>query len=775
MSRHLPQFTESQLLLALEKHYQLSGSLKVLDGYLDQNLLLTTDSGTQFVVKVANSAEPIPSLLMQNLAMARLMRQGLPVPHALKVRGSRDDFFVLKDDGGNEFVLRVLSFLTGQFYAEAEKHCMPLWQSLGQLLGRIDTELAEFDHPGAHRELEWDLALGAPMVERSLPLLGEADLALLQPILDCYHRDVAPKLKSLPQQVIHNDANDFNLLVDDPQIPVAITGLIDFGDMVYSHRINELAIACAYAIMKQDNPLKVICAVTSAYHRQLPLEAEELEVLLPLIQLRLCTSIANAHWEAKAQPDNEYLSVSVAPARASLSQLAHLNGADALEQLRLACHLPRRVGRDLEQIVQFRQSHLSKNLSVSYQQPLKIVRGRGAYLFDEQGKAYLDMVNNVCHVGHCHPHVVAAGQAQMAQLNTNTRYLHDNIIGYAEKLLATFPEPLSVLMLVNSGSEANELAFRLARAYTGSEQLLVVDGAYHGNTSGCIDASSYKFDGPGGEGAKPHVMKVALPDPFRGPHKGMGRDCGGQYAQDVARAVAELTEQGLKPGAFICESLQGVAGQIIMPEGYLEQAYQSVREAGGVCIADEVQVGFGRVGTHMWAFETQNVVPDIVTLGKPIGNGHPMAAVVTTPEIAKAFETGMEYFNTFGGNPVSCAIGTAVLEVIEQEQLMAHAHKVGQQLQQGFKDLANRFQCIGDVRGLGLFIGVELVEDRDSLLPATQLTGELVERLKQKHQILLSTEGKYYNVLKIKPPMAFSSEDAERVLAAVAQELTELC
>jgi 4-aminobutyrate aminotransferase-like enzyme len=580
-------------------------------------------------------------------------------------------------------------------------------------------------------------------------------------------------LSELPQGVIHNDANDYNLLIDDVNKPTKITGLIDFGDVVYSHVVNDLAITCAYAMMAQDDPMSVLKHIVKGYHQIRPLNDAEIEVLWSLIALRLCTTVCNSALAISQQLENEYLLVSVKPAWDLLEKMANISVFSAQCQIRIAGGLDVAQGQTSAQIINFRQQHLGKTLSLSYQQPLKIVRGEGAYLYDEQGIGYLDMVNNVCHVGHCHPKVVAAGQAQLAKLNTNTRYLHDNLVNYAEKLLATMPKQLTVCMFVNSGSEANELAFRMARNFSGSKELLVVDGAYHGNTNACIEASPYKFDGPGGDGAKDYVHKVMLPDPYRGKFSGTGLESGQAYAASVADVIACLAQQDKTPGAFICESLQGVAGQIIMPQGYLAAVYSQVRAAGGVCIADEVQVGFGRVGTHMWAFETQEVVPDIVTLGKPIGNGHPMACVITTQAIADAFVTGMEYFNTFGGNPVSCAIGLAVLEVIEQDKLRENALNTGRYLRQQLTDLQQRFDLIGDVRGLGLFIGVELVEDRETKQPATEKTAWLVEFVK-RHQILLSTEGPFYNILKIKPPLAFKPADADKFITALHLGLTEL-
>jgi 4-aminobutyrate aminotransferase-like enzyme/Ser/Thr protein kinase RdoA (MazF antagonist) len=425
-----------------------------------------------------------------------------------------------------------------------------------------------------------------------------------------------------------------------------------------------------------------------------------------------------------------------------------------------------------EDIFTLRQQLTGKNLSISYKKPLNIVRGFRQYLYDECGQAYLDAVNNVAHVGHCHPRVVKAAQQQMAVLNTNTRYLHENLVKYAQRLCATLPEPLSVCFFVCSGSEANELALRLARAHTEHTDVIVVDGAYHGNTTSLIEISPYKFDGTGGSGAPPHVHKVIMPDVYRGPYKANDPQAGGKYARHVQQTIEKLQQQNRHVAAFFCEPLLGCAGQIVLPSNYLKEAYRYVRAADGVCVADEVQIGFGRVGTHFWGFETQDVVPDIVTLGKPIGNGHPLAAVVTTLEIAASFANGMEYFNSFGGNPVSCAVGLAVLDVIEDERLQENALNVGAHMLAGLEGLMKKHRLIGDVRGMGLFIGVELVLDRETLAPAADQAAYIVERMKE-HGILLSTDGPLHNVLKIKPPMVFSEADADFLVGTLDKILAE--
>ena len=419
-----------------------------------------------------------------------------------------------------------------------------------------------------------------------------------------------------------------------------------------------------------------------------------------------------------------------------------------------------------------RRRRLGPNLSLAYAAPLHIVRGRGQFLYDAEGRAFLDCVNNVCHVGHCHPKVVEAARRQTAVLNTNTRYLHENLVRYAERLSATLPDPLEVCYFVCSGSEANELALRMARAHTGRDDLVVLEGAYHGNTAALIDASPYKFNGPGGRGASPHVHKAVMPDDYRGPYRRGEPDCGARYAGHVEQAIEQARADGREIATFFSETLLGCGGQIELPPGYLEAAYGHARDAGALCIADEVQVGFGRVGTHFWGFQTQGVVPDIVTMGKPIGNGHPLAAVVTTREIASSFDTGMEYFNTFGGNPVSCAIGLAVLDVIEEEQLQARALAVGGYLKDRLAASQADHGVVGDVRGRGLFLGVEFVSDRETREPATDAARYVVERLKDLG-ILTSTDGPDDNVLKIKPPLVFSRADADRLATTLDAVLAE--
>lgn len=431
-----------------------------------------------------------------------------------------------------------------------------------------------------------------------------------------------------------------------------------------------------------------------------------------------------------------------------------------------------RQEKDFRETLEKRRTFLAKNLSISYERPVKIVRGWMQYLYDDTGRAYLDVYNNVPLVGHSHPRVVRAAQEQLALLNTNTRYLHDNVNRYAERLTEKLPEPLRVCFFVNSGSEANELALRLARAHTGREELIVLEHAYHGHTNTLIDISPYKFDGPGGGGKKPWVHVAPLADDYRGLYRREDQQAGAKYARHVAEIFERTPKGGRGVAAYIAETLPSVGGQIVFPTGYLERVYKHVRAAGAVSIADEVQVGFGRLGTHFWGFETQGVVPDIVVLGKPMGNAFPLAAVVTTKEIATSFANGMEFFSTFGGNPVACAAGLAVLDVLEEEKLQENALRVGTHLKSELQALQQKHALVGDLRGSGLFLGVDLVVDRNTREAAPLQASYVVNRLRDCG-ILAGTDGPHHNVIKLRPPLVFTEKDADLFVSTLDRILEE--
>ena len=1005
-----PAVTPAEARVLARSRFGLEGKVRELPSERDRNFLIESGDGA-WVLKLAHADEAPEVLDLQHRSLERIAERasGLAVPQVRRSLAGHEVEPVETADG-TRHLARVLSWVPGRVWATVSPHTPRLLRSLGSVLGRIDAALDGFSHRAARRELKWDLT--RPEWTRSL--LGDvADptrRALAERHLDRFEREVRPALDQLRRGVIHNDANDWNVIVA-PGHPYQrdVAGLVDFGDLLETAVVAELAIGCAYAMQGKPDPLGAAVDVVAGYHAAHPLSALELALLFPLICTRLAVSVINAAHQRTIFPDNQYLLISERPAWDTLERLeeehprlahyafraaagleavpsapavvswlqrnrsgmdplldglpsasltaldlsggstlietpeepedvaafgaklagtmadrgatvgvgrygearllytragyeaqgnerpmprtVHLGldlfapaatavlaplpgvvaavrdngmdrdygptvilrhdadgvpfhtlyghlGRDCLAALQPGQTLARgdRIGtigaddvnggwpphlhfqlvtdlldrdgefpgvaradrravwqgllpdpnlvarlpaplvaspeRRSEAILESRRQHLGPSLSISYRRPLTIVRGWKQFLYDADGLRYLDAVNNVPHVGHCHPRVVRAAREQMAVLNTNTRYLHERLVEYAERLTATLPEPLRVCYLVNSGSEANELAIRLARVATGRRGMVVVDVGYHGNTTTLVDVSPYKHDGPGGRGAPPWVRKIPMPDDFRGAFRRNDPDAGPKYAAAVSDAVAALEADGEPAAAFLAESILSCGGQVVLPPGFLAEAYRRIRAAGGVAIADEVQVGFGRVGTHFWAFETQRVVPDIVTLGKPIGNGHPLGAVVTTPAIARAFANGMEFFSTFGGNPVSCAAGLAVLDVLAEEGLQAQALAVGAHLLEGLQGLVARHPVAGDARGLGLFVGLELVRDRATLEPAREEASYVANRLRDRG-ILVSTDGPFANVLKFKPPLCFDSADADQLVAALDAVLGE--
>jgi 4-aminobutyrate aminotransferase-like enzyme len=661
--------------------------------------------------------------------------------------------------------VRLLTYLPGIPLVEHRERTSALLEDLGRCVGEVDAALADFDHPAIHRDFHWDLANASRVIAEHLPLLRDERVrAMVREASARAVRAVAARKAWLRRGATHNDANDWNVLVADGRV----SGIIDFGDMVATWTVADPAVAIAYAVLDAPDPLATAASIARGYHRVHPLRDEEIGALFPLVCLRLCMSACIAAWQRQQRPDDGYLDVSQAPIRRTLPALGAIDALRAENVLREACGLEPRMTSD--QVLDARARLTGRNLSLGYCDPVHLVRGWMQYLFDADGRRYIDGYNNVPHVGHCHPRVVDAAERQMRMLNTNTRYLHESLERFAERLTSTLPPPLRVCYFVNSGSEGNELALRLARAHTRRRDLIVLEAAYHGNTTTLIDISPYKFNGPGGNGKPDWVHVAPIPDVYRGPHKADDARAGEKYAASVAELVDWLEREGTGVAAYIAESCPSVAGQIMLPAGYLNAVYRTVRKAGGVCIADEVQTAYGRIGTHFYGFEQQEVVPDIVVLGKPIGNGHPIGAVVTTPEIAASFANGMEFFSTFGGNTVSCAVGAAVLDVVEQEQLQVHAQRVGARLLAKLRQLVGAHPLVGDVRGSGLFVGIELVRHRETLAPAAREASDVVNRLR-KHGVLVGTDGPFHNVLKIRPPMPFSDSDADDLVSALEAAL----
>ena len=992
----------SQAKEILSSLYDIHGSLSKLPGDVDFNFRVKVDDGDGYILKVSRPDQDEEYLNFQQAILLHLeSHPEITAPQTIKSKSGKITSEYI-DPKGNIRMVRLLTWIPGRLWSSVNPHSNDLRLSLGTECGKLTQALQDFDHPKAHRSFEWDIAESL-WTKDNIHLFDSEKKEIVSYFLSLFEQQ-QQTYNTLRKSVVHNDPNDNNILVSSDLIHPKVIAAIDFGDAIYTQTINDLAIACAYAIMHHNDPLEASLAVIKGYHQSFPLEEIELAHLYSCISMRLVTTVTKSALGKLKEPDNEYLSISEKPAWDVLYKWHEINADFAHYSFRQTCgfsphpkevafknwakeqqfpldelfppierkevHLldlsvsstwighrsefndldlfqfkidklqkehpskiiaggylePRPIytstaydkignyGRESrtvhlgidfwlpahtpvhalfdgevvvavddvgdkeyggllilkhqvddlefytlyghntpksilkhklgdriqkgqkiselgnypengnwaphlhfqimlslldykddfpgvaypnqldvwkslcldpnllfkldnltspqfipnEELIDYRKQHLGKGLSLQYKVPIKMVRGDGVWLIDQQGRKYLDTVNNVAHVGHEHPAVVKAGQEQMAVLNTNSRYLHENINKLAKELIETLPPELNVMHFVNSGSEANELAVRMAKTMTGQKDIIASEVGYHGNTNICVDISSYKFDGKGGNGAPEHTHIFALPDSFRGKYQ--GKNSGQQYAEEVQKCIDHIHEKDRGVSALIIESIISCGGQIDLPEGFLKQAYKAVRNAGGLCIADEVQVGCGRVGKAFWGFQLHDVVPDIVTMGKPLGNGHPIAAVACTQEVADAFANGMEFFNTFGGNPVSCAIATEVIRTVKREQLQENALHIGEYLKKELKLLSKKFPIIADVRGQGLFLGIELVDADKQPLEAQ--TTYLANRMKE-HGILMSTDGPDHNVLKIKPPMVFSKENADDLIHYLNKILAE--
>lgn len=733
-------------------------SLKALAGYANLNFSFQKGDDTFILKTYPFTEERLQSLEAENKLLHHLT-QHHELAHPEPIAFADGSWVKTEKIAGVDTLCRILTYLPGTFLGDSPASSS-LYAKLGIALSGLDLKLSKHTNLGIQgRQQAWDLQ----NFHWSLPAIQDISEPSKQKIIRYFFQQfdihVAKKLPFLRKQLIHGDANEWNILVENEEV----TGLIDFGDACFSPVINEVAIALTYLIYDKEKPLDWTDDFLKGYHSRFPLLPEELEILYYLIAARLCTSVCQSAQAKKATPDNPYLSVSEQAAWDTLHKWIVISPLFAENHFRKALGLPPKEELPVSYQWQRRKTYLSPILSVSYKNPLAIQGSAFQYFYDSHGNTVLDAYNNIPHVGHCHPHVVEAGQKQMALLNTNTRYLYDALPAYAEKLLSKFPPKLNRVFFVNSGSAASDLALRMATAHTGNSNVMVVEHGYHGNTQKSIDISDYKFSNKKGQGQKSNILKAALPDTYRA--KFPRQDTIGiSYAQE---AIKQMNAFGEPVGAFIAEPIVGCGGQVPLAAGYLEALYPAIREQGGVCISDEVQTGFGRIGAHFWGFEAQGVVPDLVILGKPMGNGHPMGAVVCTQAVAESFEKGVEFFSSFGGNPVSCEIGKAVLEVIEQEELQRNAWEVGNFYKENLTQLAKRHPSIGDVRGSGLFLGVELI-DPETGREASDLAAYIKNHLRDRH-VLISTDGPFDSVLKTKPPLCFTKENAIQVVEALDQ------
>ncbi|WP_299851747.1 aminotransferase class III-fold pyridoxal phosphate-dependent enzyme [uncultured Roseovarius sp.] len=984
----------------------ITATLRPLDGEFDLNFMVDGTPG--YVLKVMRAGCNVDLVDMQCRAIAHLGALGTdtPVPGVVPT-ASGDLFTQAPDENGDSRILWLLERAEGIPYATYRPHTSDLAHALGRHLGAMDKALADFTHPGLARDFKWNLAQGDWIANRTSVIADTVRRARLDRIADGF-KAIKPALEALPKVAIHNDLNDYNILVaGDLSEPPRISGLIDFGDMCAAPRICDLAIAGAYLVLDHDDAEGMLAALVSGYHAIHPLTPEEVDMIWPLVQMRLAVSLVISTQMAMEKPDDPYVVISQAPAWRFLES-DQINTGTIAPRLRAACGLPVTdaaprimawldkergnfaplIGEKLDEVpmgslsvevsttpqnpfhitaeeaatagaeyhrdapvwmgyyreprliytesffrlgpwkasdrrtvhlavdvfadagtplhaplagtVEFagyreanldygglvilrhetpegdsfftiyghlakasaealqpgqkvergaafvqlgvaaengkwsphvhfqlaltlegygddlpgvaspdlldlwtglcpnpaallnladektrfqpanraavldkRRQNFGANLKLTYDQPVMLMRGWRHHLFDEWGRPYLDAYNNVPHVGHAHPRIQAVAADQLRRMNSNTRYLHPAQTAFAEKILSKMPDDLSVCFFVNSGTEANELALRLARAHTGGKDMVTPDHGYHGNTTGVIDISAYKFNAPGGVGQPDWVHLIEVADDYRGSFGRDDPDRAEKFAALTDGALDQIVARGGTLAGFIAETYPSVGGQIIPPKGYLAGVCRRIRAAGGVCIADEVQTGLGRLGTYYFGFEEQGVVPDIVVMGKPIGNGHPLGVLVTTRAIADSFAKGPEYFSTFGGSTLSCLIGKEVLDIVDDEGLMENARFMGEKLLTGLRALQDEFDLVGDVRGSGLFIGVELIRDPQSRAPGTEIAAYVKNRMRDA-RILLGSEGPHDNVLKIRPPLTIDAEGCEMILHCLRRILQEV-
>lgn len=747
---------QKPIVQVLQKHFDISNpTISGMEGYESKNYKIECTDQC-YVLKiydasVANKAS-IDGETHILTKLQNLKGYNFPVP----IKSNSGANWIEESDT----LYRLLSFVTGTFLGNIPRN-KSMAHELGAFLAQMDTMTIEmYDAPTMAKQPPWDLRhfyKNEPLI-KYIP--NPKHRSLVTYFYLQFKEMVLPHQEELRMGIVHNDANEWNVLTCNN----SISGIIDFGDMCHTWTINNLAVAITYYMMGQENPLEYAVELIEGYHALRPLDVLELDVLYYLIAARLCTSVCNSAYAKKQNPDSEYITISEESAWNLVHVWLTINPIAAQNTFRKAAGYPPLQTNALEKQLELRKQFISNSLSLSYTAPIHMVRSAFQYMYDAKGNTILDAYNNIMLVGHCHPKVVQAAQRTFARLNTNTRYVYDELQSYSEKLLSKFPDSLNKVFFVNSGSAASDLAIRLAQTHTKKRKVMVMEHGYHGNTRLGIDISHYKYGHKGGPGKRDYILEASIPKIFGA---GFGSEAEATKFY-VEKTHKEIQNHELEISAFIAEPIIGCGGQVPLPKDYLKNIYPKIRAQGGVCISDEVQVGFGRLGKYFWGYEMYDVVPDIVIIGKPMGNGHPMGAVITTTEIAQSFENGLEFFSSFGGNPVSCAIGEAVLDVIHEEHLDTEAQNTGSYLKGRLKELGKQYPEIADVRGEGLFLGVEIMDEK--FQPDTMFAQYLKNGLRME-SILIGTDGPADNVLKIKPPLYFNKENCDMLLSQIEKLL----
>jgi 4-aminobutyrate aminotransferase-like enzyme/Ser/Thr protein kinase RdoA (MazF antagonist) len=737
--------------------YGLAAELRPMSGERDCNFHVRTADLREYVLKIVDGSADPQTTDCQVRVLRHLADEdpSLPSPRLYATLQGTD--LGLVERGGDRHHTCLMSYLPGRLLADTAPG-QALLANAGAMLARVDRALQGFFHPALAQRIAWDVR----RLPELMDLLAGADVAAWHSVeyVAGALRQRLPLLRRLRAQAIHGDGHAANLLVDPAGDEIC--GVLDFGDMIHGPLMLEPAVAMAELLIEGRAGIEETSAVLEGYVRVQSLEAADIELLFDAVTARHAVTILLHAWRRRHDPGGAgILEQGAAGAADSLARLLSAGRIALTEQWHEAAGTspPRVVAVDLAR----RHRLLGVGAELFYEQPLHLVRGEGVWLHDPAGRRYLDVYNNVAHVGHCHPTVVRAVQRQTAMLNTHTRYLHGGILSYAEELTARCPAHLDACMFVNSGSEANDLAWRMAQFATGARGAVVMAHAYHGIT----EAVAALTPGPG----QPHDPRVVTLEPPPALSVGESLDASGleAAAADADRAVQTLRARGLAPAAFFIDSALTSSGIFDPPPAWLAAIVSRLRAAGALYVGDEVQYGLGRSGSHFWGFERRGLAgggPDIVTLGKPVGNGYPVGVVIANRALIEAFQARFGFFSTFGGNPVAAAAGLAVLRVIDRERMVANAGSTGQYLRRRLEEIAGRHRCLGAVRGAGLLLGLE-VRGADAAA-ARARTREIVDRLAARHAVLIGSEGPAANILKLRPPMPFRPEHADLLVEAIA-------
>ncbi|MET3615712.1 4-aminobutyrate aminotransferase-like enzyme/Ser/Thr protein kinase RdoA (MazF antagonist) [Rhizobium aquaticum] len=760
--------------------YGLTGEWKQLGGEREQNFRLTIGEGAAFVVKIAAPTEPMESLRFQTEALEHIasVDPGLVAPRLRRTLAGEAMSHIF-DKEGVSHVLRVLTFVKGTILFDQLQETGRSLNAedliaLGRASGRLARALQGFAGRGASSVMPWDIRSGllfSPAVHAHMPT---PIAPLLEDLLPQISDVLSNRLPKLRAQVIYHDFHESNVLVKlDPSL--SVEGVIDFGDMIFGPVAQDLAVSVASLIHWTPDPVFAANCLVRGYQRFMPLEQDDLAILRSLVLARLLLQVGLVSYQTAVhgRQDDDLEALQALYIRAIL-KLAAVSEPDFVRGV-MPSVVPTSEAvavsptASAPALLERRQAVLGRTY-MFYNEPLELVRGRGCMVYDAAGKDYLDCYNNVANVGHCHPYVLDALTRQASMLNTNSRYLHPEIVRLGERLSATLPAHLDTLIFVCTGSEANDLAVRMARMISGNEGVVVTENSYHGNTTTVTPLSLIDYDIKD----KPSwVETVPPPNLYRGLYGQDVNDAGRKYADHVTAAAEALAARGPGMAGLMIDSIFDANGALVPPPDYMQLAYEAAKKVGALVIADEVQMGFGRSGTHMWGFEAFGVQPDIVTMGKPMGNGHPVAAVATRREIAEAVQKQTGYFNTFGGNTVSAAVANACLDVLIGEDLQGNAARSSAWLIKELHGLMQRHEIIGQIQGRGLFLGVELVTDRTTKGPAKYAARWVRERMKVLG-VLVSSTGPHGNIIKIRPPLVFSLADAARCVDALDRALSEV-